>query len=106
MIRVADLRHLARFRRPTQTVTRGDTTLEPFVETFTAWVDIQPVGMVENESGNAVQGARLSLVKMRYDARVHRQLTMAARGRDFEILSVIVVDENDRELQLQVRELA
>lgn len=106
MIHAGELKHLARFSVPTVATTGGDTTLDPHVESFEAWISIQPIGMVESEVGDALQGARMSLVKMRYDSRINRQLRMRARSRDFEIVSVLNIDEQDTELSLQVRELA
>lgn len=105
MIRAGELRHLAKFKEPTVAAVDGDTTLEPFVEEFEAWVAIDPVAGTEQTVGDQVQASRGSLVKMRYDSRVHERLTMTARGRVFEIMSVLNLDERDIELQLTCREL-
>lgn len=105
MIAAGQLRYPAKFKGPTVTETYGDTTLEPFVEEFESRVGIDPIAGTEQTIGDQVLAARGSLVKMRYDPRVTVRHTMLARGRKFEILSILNIDERDKELQLTCREL-
>jgi SPP1 family predicted phage head-tail adaptor len=105
VIHAGELRYPAVFKEPTVETLDGDTTVEPFVEAFEARVAIDPVGGTEQTIGDQVQAAVGSLVKMRYDPRVHERLIMYARGRVFEIMSVLNLDERDKELQLTCREL-
>lgn len=105
MIHAGELRHLAKFKVPTVATIAGDTTVAPFVEDFDGWVSIQPLAGSEETVGDQVQVSVGHLVKMRYDARVHERMAMVARGRTFEIMSVLNMDERDIELQLLCREL-
>jgi SPP1 family predicted phage head-tail adaptor len=106
VIYAGELRHLAKFKSPTVASVSGDTTLDPFIEDFEAWVSIEPIGGAEVTIGDQVQVARMSLVKMRFDSRVNERMTLHARGRRFEIVSPpICPDERDIELQLTCREL-
>lgn len=105
MIHAGELRNLAIFKAPTEAEEDGDTTLDPFIEDFRAWVQIQPLAGTEDVSADQFQTSRTSLVTMRYDARVRARMTMHAKGRRFEILSVLNLDERNREMQLSCREL-
>ena len=104
-VRAGDLRHLATFKNPTLVTSDGDTTLEPFVEDFQAWVQMQPLGGTEETVGDQFQVSRSHLVTMRYDSRVMERMQMTARGRKLEILSMLNVEERDVEMQLTCREL-
>ena len=111
-VMTGELRHLAKFKLPTVTKTYGDTTVDPFVEDFEAWVGIDPVTGTEETVGDQVQASRGSLVKMRYRKRQPTMRhAMFIRDEDqnwtrrFEILSILNIDERDRELQLTCREV-
>lgn len=105
MIHVGDLRHLATFSLPTEMTEDGDTTLDPFVESFDAWVSIQPLAGSEGIVADQMQASQVSLVTVRHNRRIHPRMRMTARNRTFEILSVLNVDERDIEMQLTCREL-
>lgn len=105
MIHVGELRHLAKFKSPTVATVSGDTTLDPFIEDFEGWVSVQPLGGSEVEIGDQIQAVRLSLITMRHDSRVNERMIVFARGRRFEIMSVLNTDERDIEMQLHCREL-
>ena len=111
MIYAGELRYLAKFAVPTIEKVGGDTTVDPFVESFVAWVGIDPVAGTEQTVGDQVQASVGSLVKMRYDRRVNQRLTMMIRDADqnwtrrFEILTVLNLDQRNIELQLLCREL-
>lgn len=105
-IRTAELRHYATFRLPTEEIVEGDTTLDPFIEDFGAWIQIQPVGGSEETIGEQAMASRTHLVTMRYDSRVDSRMRLHVRSRVFEIVSPpLNVDERDIELQLMCREL-
>lgn len=105
MIRGGELRYTAKFKSPTVNTVQGDTTLDPRVEDFERRVGLQPLGASESTVGDQVQAMRMSLLTMRYDPRVNQRMTIFARGRTFEIMGIIVLDERDREMQLTCREL-
>jgi head-tail adaptor len=105
MVSAGELRWPAKFKSPTVATAKGDTTVDPFVEDFDSRVKIEPLAGTEQTVGDQVQPSRVSLVTMRRDARVNERMVMVARGRRFEILSVLNTDERDREMQLHCREL-
>lgn len=104
-INAGDLRNLATFTAPTVLTEDGDVTLEPFVEDFQAWVQIQPMSGSEEIVGDQVQTSRTHLVTARFDSRIMERMQMTARNRKFEILSVLNIDERDVEMQLACKEL-
>lgn len=106
MIHVGELRHKAIFKVPHRVTDFGDTTVQRRTGDFEAWVDIQPLGGSAGTAGDQVQAVRLHLVRMRYDDRVHQEQQLVVRGRTFEIVNVLNIDERDIELQLHCRELA
>ena len=105
MVSAGELRVPAKFKSPTVATVDGDTTVDPFVEDFDSRVSIQPLAGSEQVVGDQVQAARECLVTMRRDARVNERMIMVARGRRFEIRSVLNTDERDREMMLHCREL-
>lgn len=105
-IRSGELRHYATFKLPSEAIVEGDTTLDPFVEEFGAWIQIQPLSGLEETVGDQAMAARTHLVTMRYDARVDSRMEIHVRNRTFQIVSPpLNVDERDIELQLTCREL-
>jgi SPP1 family predicted phage head-tail adaptor len=105
-IRAGDLRSYATFKLPTEAIVEGDTTLDPFVEEFGAWVQIQPIAASEETVGDQAMASRTHLVTMRFDSRVDSRMELHVRSRRFQIVSPpLNLDERDIEMQLMCREL-
>lgn len=112
MVNAGELRHPAKFVSPTVTTTGGDTTLDPRIESFESRVKVEPVGGLESTVADQVQASRISMVTMRYDARVNQRMQLLLQNlktyawdRTFEIMSILNLGEQNRELQLTCREL-
>jgi SPP1 family predicted phage head-tail adaptor len=105
-MRAGKLRH----RVTIQSVTEGaqDANGEPAETTATLatrWASIEPLGGSEQYRSHEVHPEVTHAVRMRYLAGVTPKMRIVFGSRTFEIESVIVADESNREIVCACKEL-
>lgn len=106
-MRAGTLGHLATIETYTQAVDSFGGTSGGAWATFSqAWIGIFPLNGTEKYVSGEKHATATHKIKMRFLSGVNAKMRIKARGRTFEIVSVINPGERDKELQLVVEEKA
>lgn len=106
-MRIGNLNHLATIEAYTQAVDSfGGTSGGAWATFGQAWVSILPLNGSEKYVSGEKHATATHKIRMRFLSGVNTKMRIKAKGRTFEIVSIINPGERDKELQLIVEEEA
>lgn len=106
-MRIGSLNHLITIEAYTEAVDSfGGTSGGSWAEFGQAWAGISPLKGTEKYVSSEKHATATHQITMRFLSGVNPKMRIKARGRTFEIVSVINNGERDRMLQLIVEEKA
>jgi len=104
-VRSGRLRHRIRLKSPIQTPDGMGGITKTWGTVGVYWASIEPLRGREYIESHLENAEVTGKIIMRYLAAINPAMKIEYGNREFEILSVINVDEKDRELQLMVKEM-
>lgn len=106
-MRAGNLNHLITVEAYTEAVDSfGGSSGGSWATFGQAWASILPLNGTEKYVSGEKHATATHKIKMRFLSGLNPKMRIKARGRTFEIISVINVGERDREMQLIVEEKA
>jgi len=86
-------------------VGKGVDRTEAWATTYTEWVFIRPISASEIIKSNREEMAVTHRVKMDYRSGITRALKIVWGSREFDIESVININESNREIEILATEI-
>lgn len=105
-MRAGGLRHLATIENLVKGQDAAGGRMETWVEFTKAWCGIKPLSGKEKYYSAEKHATATHQITMRYISGINPKMRIVARGRVFEIVSVINDNERDRMLQIIAKEEA
>jgi SPP1 family predicted phage head-tail adaptor len=103
-MRAGPLRHRIAIERVTETRDTDGSAIETWSTYATVQASIEPISGREYFAAQSTQADLTHRIVMRYLSGIIPKMRVKYRSRIFDILSVINVEERNRELQLMCRE--
>jgi SPP1 family predicted phage head-tail adaptor len=103
-MRIAKLRHSIAIERVTETQDTDGSVVETWSPYATVHASIEPMSGREYFAAQSTQADETHRISLRYLSGVTPKMRVNYASRIFDILSVINVNERNRELQLMCRE--
>ncbi len=105
-MRVGKLRHSGVIEQYSEHRNTLGETLKTWAEFSKVWCDIKPLNGNEKYVSAEKHATATHQVIVRYVAGVNPKMRLVSRGRTFEILAALNVNEQDKMIQLIVEEEA
>jgi SPP1 family predicted phage head-tail adaptor len=103
-MRVGKLRHTGTIENLVKGQDDAGGALESWTEFKKVWCDIKPLNGNEKYVSHEKHSTATHQVIMRYVSGVDTKMRLLSRGRKFDILSALNINEEDKMLQLVVQE--
>jgi SPP1 family predicted phage head-tail adaptor len=103
-VKIGKLRHRIAIEHVAETQAADGSVLENWSEYVFAHASIEPISGREYFAAQTTQADATHRICMRYLAGIEPKMRVKFGSRIFDILSVINIDERNRELQLMCRE--
>jgi SPP1 family predicted phage head-tail adaptor len=103
-VKIGKLRHRITIEQVTETQDIDGSVIETWTTFATAQASIEPVSGREYFAAQSTQAEVTHRIRLRYLSGVTPKMRVNYNSRIFDILSVININERNRELQLMCRE--
>jgi SPP1 family predicted phage head-tail adaptor len=103
-VRIGKLRHRITIERVTETRDTDGSVIETWSTYVTVQASIEPISGREYFAAQSTQADATHRISLRYLSGIVPKMRVKFGSRIFDILSIINVDERNRELQLMCRE--
>jgi len=99
------LRHLCTIQMPSQTKDAAGGITKTWTEITKAWCDIRPVTGSEKYMSHQKYATATHEVFTRWIDGINPKMQLVARGRVFEIIAVLNINERDRMMKIIAKEV-
>jgi len=103
-MRAGRLRHRLWLKKPTHANSTAGTVVTTWGTAAVLWGSIEPLKGQEYYDSAAINSEVTSRIVIRYTSDIEPNYILVFETRTFKILSVIDIDEKNREMQLMVKE--
>lgn len=103
-LRIGNLRHRITFQVPITTVNEIGEEVTGYSDFKTVWAAIEPLHGREFEEGNKNSNEVTHRIKIRYTPGLSGDMKIIYKNREFDIQSIINVNERNRELHIMAIE--
>jgi SPP1 family predicted phage head-tail adaptor len=103
-VKIGRLRHRIIIEQATETQDADGSVIETWSIYATAWASIEPLSGREYIAAQSTQADVTHRIRLRYLSGVTPKMHVNYSSRIFNILSVININEQNRELQLMCKE--